>query len=70
MTDYEIECGEHKGKIAAGSVGAAWRKLTGKKISGFSPLARFRELPLNGRSPMMGRGIWRYVTPEALDKMR
>ena len=70
MPTYEIECGEHKGRVVARGPGAAWRKLTKNKTEGFCPLARYRELPLNGRSYKLGRGIWFYVQPSSLDTMR
>jgi hypothetical protein len=69
MTTFQVECGEHKGKIEAKSPGSAWRKLTKDKTSGFAPLARFREMPLNGPSYKLRRGLWHYVTPEALDEL-
>lgn len=57
MREFQIECGEHKGTIEARSLGAAWRKLTKGKTTGFSPLARFVE-----------DGVWKYVVPQWLDQ--
>ena len=59
MNVYEIECGSHKGRVEAATIGEAWRKLTDGKTRGFAELARWR----------VPRGVWLYVEPAALDKM-
>lgn len=59
MKNFDIDCGEHVGRgIKARTLGAAWRKLTKNRKTGFGQLARFSE---NG-------SVWKYVTPQALDK--
>jgi hypothetical protein len=59
---FQFECGEHAGVVEAKTLGAAWRKLTKGKTSGFAPLARFI-LDKPGE-------VWKYITPQALDQSR
>jgi hypothetical protein len=62
MTEFTIECGIHKGKVRAKTIGEAWRKLTKNKTTGFARLVRFSEATPRGATP------WQYIIPEALDK--
>jgi len=62
MPLYEIQCGDHYGEVEAPDIQAAWRKLTKKKRTGFSMLARFRRVDIGRRQR------WEYITPQALDR--
>jgi len=64
LREFEIECGEHRGVLAAKTIGAAWRRLTFQKKYGFGLLARFRELNTGSRS------VWRYARPEWFDAQK
>ena len=57
MTEFRIECGVHTGTVKARTLGAAWRKVTRRRITGFAPIARFKE----------SNSVWFYITPEGLD---
>ena len=58
---FDIECGAHRGTVEAGTIYLAWKKLTGNKRAGFSPLVRYRA------HRGIARAIWFYITPQALD---
>jgi hypothetical protein len=60
MPKFQFECGEHSGVIKAKTLGEAWRKLTKNKTKGFAPLARFVEAKPGA--------VWKYITPQALDR--
>lgn len=57
LIKVRIECGIHRGTVKARTLGAAWRKVTRRRRTGFAPIARFRE----------GNSVWFYIAPEALD---
>ena len=69
MRKFQIECGEHKGIVAARSCFSAWRKIVGNAADGFAQLARYREyLPASkNRKHRAGWGPWCYVVPRWLD---
>jgi hypothetical protein len=58
LGEYKIECGRFRGRVRARSLGAAWRKLTKDRKTGFARLARFQvpNIP-----------VWQYCEPEYLD---
>ena len=70
LKTYEVQCGSHKGVFDARGPGSAWRKLTKGKKEGFGVLTRFRELHPNGPSYKLGRGVWFYIDPNALEQMK
>jgi hypothetical protein len=63
MAKFQFQCGEHIGVIEAKTLGQAWRKLTKNKTQGFAPLVRFVEAKDE-------RAVWKYITPQALDRQR
>lgn len=58
---FQFQCGQHAGVIEAKTLGAAWRKLTKDKMTGFAPLARVCTQKTK---------VWQYITPQALDRHR
>ena len=59
---WQIQCGAHRGTIAAKSIGVAWRWLTKDKTEGFAELARFRQIKPT-------QGPWFYITPAGMEKL-
>lgn len=70
MTRFEIECGDFRKTIVAATPRAAWKYFsTGRNPERMAGIARFREVPWNGKfswDPKEGHtrnGQWYYVEP-------
>ena len=70
MPFYEIQCGKHELTGEARNVGVLWRWGTKKETTGFSLLARFREMrkATANRKHRAGWGPWQYINPDSLDR--